>query len=140
MALQAEVPVGQGIVSLLFQQGDRQEFSLGLAHLAAGGVEVMHMEPVTAPGMAEIAFRLGNLIGMMREGIVHAAAVDVQIFAIIFHGNAGALNMPAGITHTPGRIPFQGLVLKLALGKPEDKVIFVALIGVLLYAFPDRCV
>ena len=45
--------------------------------------------------------------------------------------------MPAGIAHAPGGVPFQSLVLKFGLGEPEDEVIFVPLIGVLLHALPD---
>ena len=45
--------------------------------------------------------------------------------------------MPAGVAHAPGGIPLQGLVLKLGLGEPEDKVVFIALVGVLLHALPD---
>ena len=45
--------------------------------------------------------------------------------------------MPAGVTHAPGRIPLEGLVLKLGFGKPQDKVILVPLVGILLHALPD---
>ena len=45
--------------------------------------------------------------------------------------------MPAGIAHAPGRVPLKGLVFKLALGKPENKVILVPLVGVFLHPFPD---
>ena len=33
MALQAEEPVGQRVIALGLQQGDRQKFALGLGHL-----------------------------------------------------------------------------------------------------------
>ena len=45
--------------------------------------------------------------------------------------------MPAGVTHAPGGVPLEGLVLKLGLGEPEDEVVLVALVGVLLHALPD---
>ena len=45
--------------------------------------------------------------------------------------------MPAGIAHAPGRIPFQGLVLELGLGEPQDEVVAVALVGVFLHALAD---
>ena len=87
--------------------------------------------------MAQIALALGDLIGMVGEGVVHAAAVQVQILAVVLHGNTGALNVPAGIAHAPGRIPFQRLVLELGLGEPQHKVVLVALVGVLLHALAD---
>ena len=79
---------------------------------------MMDMEPVVAPLVAQIAFTLGDLVGMMWEGVIDTAGVDVQILAQVLHRDAGALDMPAGITDTPGRIPLQGLVLELRLGKP----------------------
>ena len=45
--------------------------------------------------------------------------------------------MPAGIAHAPGGIPLQGLILEFGLGEPEDKIVLVALVGVLLHALPD---
>ena len=96
---------------------------------------MQYMHPPVAPLVPQIAFGLGDLIGVMGECVVNAAAVDVQILAQVLHGDAAALNVPAGITHTPGGIPFQGLVFKLGFGKPEDKVVAVALVGVFLDTF-----
>ena len=45
--------------------------------------------------------------------------------------------MPAGVAHPPGGVPLQGLVLEFGLGEPEYKVVFIALVGVLLHAVPD---
>ena len=45
--------------------------------------------------------------------------------------------MPAGIAHAPGGVPLEGLILELGLGEPEDEVVLVALVGVLLHALPD---
>ena len=137
MALEAEEAVGQRIITLFLQQGHGEELALGLAHLAVRGVQVSHMEPLGAPGMAQVAFRLGDLVGVVGEGVVDAAAVEVQIFAVILHGDAGALNVPAGIANAPRRIPLQSLILKLGLGEPEDEVILVQLVGVLLHALTD---
>ena len=137
MALEAEEPVSQGIVALFLQQGDRQELTLGLAHLTVGGVQVQHVHPVIAPVMPQISLRLGDLVGVVGEGVVDAAAVDVQVLAQVLHGDTGTLDMPAGIAHAPGRIPLEGLVFKLGLGEPEDEVVLVALVGVLLHALPD---
>ena len=77
MALQAEVAVGHGVKALFLQQRHGEKLPLGLAHLAAVGVQVVDMEPVIAPLVAQVAFGLGNLIGVVGEGIVNAAGVDV---------------------------------------------------------------
>ena len=95
------------------------------------------MEPLGAPGVAQIALGLGDLVGVVGEGVVDAAAVQVQILAVILHGDAGALDVPAGIAHAPGGVPLQGLVLELGLGEPQDKVVLVALVHVLFHALPD---
>ena len=42
--------------------------------------------------------------------------------------------MPAGIAHAPRRIPLERLILKLGLCKPQNEVVFVALVRVLLNA------
>jgi hypothetical protein len=46
------------------------------------------MEPVFAPLMSQIAFRLSDLIGMMRKNIVNAAAVDIDILTKMLHRDA----------------------------------------------------
>ena len=137
MALQAEIAVRQRTVTLLLQQGNGQKFALAFAHLTAVGVQVVYMEPVVTPLVTEICFTLGDLIGVVREGIINAAAVDIQVLAQVLHRNAAALDVPAGVTHTPGGIPLQLLVLKLALGEPQHKVRLVALVLVLFHALPD---
>ena len=137
VALEAEQAVDQRVIALLLQQGDGQKFTLGLGHFAALGIEMVDMEPVIAPFMAQICLGLGDLVGVVGEGVVDAAAVDVHVLTQMLHADAGALDMPAGIAGAPGRIPLKGLVLKFGLGEPEDKVVFVAFVGVLLHALAD---
>ena len=71
---------------------------------------------------------------MVRERVVHAAAVDVEILAEVLHRDAGALDVPARITHAPRGVPFERLILELRLGKPQHEVVFIALVRVLLDA------
>ena len=85
--------------------------------------------------MTEVALALRDLVRVVREGVVHAAAVQVEILAVVFHRNAGAFDMPTRIAHAPGRIPFERLILKLGLGEPENEVVLVLLVLVLLHAF-----
>ena len=70
----------------------------------------------------------------MREGIVDAAAVDIQIFAEMLDADARALDVPAGIADAPRGVPLEGLILELGLREPENEVILIALVGVLLDA------
>ena len=89
------------------------------------------MHPPVAPLVPEVRLALRDLVGMVGEGVVNAAAVDVQVFAQMLHRDARAFDVPAGIADAPGGIPFQRLVLKLGFGKPEHKVIAVPLVRVL---------
>ena len=71
------------------------------------------MEPVIAPLVSEISLGLRDLIGVVRKGVVDPAAVDIEIFAEVLHAYAGALNVPAGISHAPRAVPFEFLIVKL---------------------------
>ena len=84
--------------------------------------------------MSEVAFGLGDLVRVVREGIVHAAAVQVEVFAVVLHRNAGALDVPARISDAPGGIPLERLILELGLREPEDEVVLVLLVLILLHA------
>ena len=134
MALQAEQTVSHGIIALLLQQGDSEEIALGFTHLTGLIIEVHNMEPVVAPLVTDKGLGLCNLVGMVRECIINTAAVDIQIFTQVLHRNAGALNVPTGIANTPRGNPLQCLVFKLGLGKPQNEVVLVTLVGIFFHA------
>ena len=95
------------------------------------------MEPVIAPLVAQIGFALRDLIGMVREGIIDAAAMDVEILPEMLHRNTAALDVPAGVAHPPRGVPLELLILEFAFGEPQHEVRLIALILVLLHALPD---
>ena len=80
--------------------------------------------------MAEIGLALCDLVGVVREGVVDAAAVDIQPLAQLLYAYAGALDVPAGIAESPRALPLHLLILELGLGDPEHKVGLVALVSV----------
>ncbi len=41
-------------------------------------LEMVDMEPVIAPFVAKVSFALGDLIGVVREGVVDATRMDIQ--------------------------------------------------------------
>ena len=84
--------------------------------------------------MTEGGLALRDLVGMMREGVVDAAAVKIEILAEIFSRDAGTLDMPAGIPDAERRIPFQLLILELGFRKPQNEVGLVLLVAVRLDA------
>ena len=63
--------------------------------------------------------------------------MEVQVLAVVLHGDSGALDVPAGIAHAPRGVPLQCLILKFGLGEPEHEVVFAALVQVLFHALPD---
>ena len=132
MALEAEKPVNEGIIALFLKHGYGENIALGFAHLALTVVEMLDVEPVTAPGMAERCFALGDLIGMVRKDIIDAAAVQITVLAEMLDADSGALDMPAGIADAPGTVPFQLLRIEFGLGEPEHEIRFISLIAVLL--------
>ena len=133
MREQAEEAVLHRGAALFLQLLQREEAARGLAHLAARRVQVQDVEPVAAPLVAEERLALRDLVGVMGEHVVDAAAVDVDVFSQIFHGDAGALDVPAGVTDPPRAVPFEGLVLELGFGEPEHEVVLVALVFVLVH-------
>ena len=94
------------------------------------------MEPVIAPFVSEITFRLCDLIGVMWENIIHTAAMDIHVLAKMLDTDAGTLNMPSRITDAPWAIPFQCLVFKFGFGELEHEVCLVFLIGILIDIIP----
>ena len=93
------------------------------------------MEPVRGEALhAGGAFGLGDLVLVMREAEVDAAAMQVERGAEVGERHGGALDMPAGAAFTPGRGPEVGAVLGLA-GFPEGEVgsrlafVFVGVVG-----------
>ena len=91
------------------------------------------MHPVVAPVVADVALGLGNLVRVVREGVVNAAAVDIKIFSEVLERNTGALDVPARIANAPRRVPLERLIFELRLCEPEHKVVLVALVRVFLH-------
>ena len=78
---------------------------------------------------ASAAFGLSNLVFMMRENQVAAAAMEVKGFSQILHAHGRAFNMPAGTTRTPRALPSR---LARFSGFPQRKIhrIMLAVINV----------
>ena len=92
------------------------------------------MHPVLRPLVSKVALALRDLVGVVGEGVVHAAAVNVEVLAEVLHRDAGAFDVPSRVAHAPGGIPFECLILELGLGEPQHEVVFVALVRILLNA------
>src|SRR5207237_6971492 len=64
------------------------------------------VQPIADKLFAGYAFALRDLGFVMRENIVHAAAVDVDLIAKQRGRHCAALDVPAGPPRSPWRIPF----------------------------------
>ena len=107
MALETEQPVNQRIIALFLKNGHGEDVSLGFAHLALSVVEMLNVEPMCTPSMAQCCFTLRYLIGMMRKDIVHASAVQIAVFSEMLQADCRALDMPAGVSDAPGTVPLE---------------------------------
>ena len=77
------------------------------------------MDPVAGEGLARVGFGLGDLVLVVREDKVVAAAVDVDLFAEFGKIHSGAFDVPAGATLAPRAVP--GNFARLG-GFPEGEV------------------
>ena len=123
-----------GGVATRSQIGQRVEIADALAHLATVHHQVRHVHPVVGKFPVRAAAALRDLVFMMREDEVHAAAVQVKVLAEVFQNHGAALQVPAGAAFAPGAGPVVRAVLGFARfpqGKVGQRVlgIFVAVGG-----------
>src|ERR1051326_5807702 len=85
------------------------------------------MHPVAHELLPGHAFALRNLSFVMREDVVYSAAVNVDLIAKQLHGHRAALDMPAGTTRSPRRIPFY-VAICFVPGFPQRKIADVLLV------------
>ena len=98
--------VADGLIAVFLRHlAHGKEIAEALAHLAVIDIDVTVMHPVMGKRHAVAALALGNLIFMVGENQVLAAAVDVNGLAQIAPGHSGALDMPAGTALAPGGAP-----------------------------------
>jgi len=89
-------------VELLQHLADGEEVAQRLRHLLVIDAHEAVVHPVIDEGVAVRAFRLGDLVLVVRELQVHAAAVDVEVVAEQLRAHRRALDVPARAALTPG--------------------------------------
>ncbi|OPZ82106.1 MAG: hypothetical protein BWY77_00332 [bacterium ADurb.Bin431] len=112
---------------------DRGEIAEGLGHLDPVDQHHVVVQPVLDEAFTGRRLALGNLAFVVRKLVLHAAAVDVEALAEIFHRHRRALDVPAGKTPAPGAVPLHD-VLRFGL-LPQREIGRVAL---LLHHFEPR--
>ena len=121
---------GDGIEALVHEVAQGVEVAQALGHLLAFHQQELAVDPEVHPGVVQAALALGDLVLVVGEDEVHAAAVDVDALAQELHAHGRALDVPAGAARSPGALP--GGLAGLG-GLPEHEVgdgIPLVLVGV----------
>lgn len=111
---------------LLERGSDGDEVLQRLAHLEALDVQMAGVQPVVGPLVAaEEAFRLRDLVVVVRELQVDAAGVHIELAAREaagrVSGHDAALNVPARTTLAPRGIPIWVTLLALCVPPQQQK-------------------
>ena len=83
------------------------------------------MNPIAHKGLSRGALALRDLVFVMRENQVHAAAMNVKGFAQVLHAHGGAFDVPSGASRANLRFPE---ILALFFRFPEDEIARVFLV------------
>src|SRR5437660_3923829 len=92
-------------MALIEQVANRIEVAFRLRHLLAFDQQEFSMDPEPDERLPGRAFRLCNLVFMVREDQIDPAAVYVEGFSQVFHRHRRALEMPTGPAFTKRRWP-----------------------------------
>ncbi len=112
---------------LIEQVADRVEVAERLRHLLSLAHQVAVVHPVACEAVVGMgAAGLGDLVLMVREHQVHAAAVDVEGAPEMFLAHGRTLEMPARPATAPGAFPAR---LGVRRGLPEHEIRRIALVG-----------
>ena len=91
---------------LLEQFAHQHDVAQGLGHLGVVDIDEAVVHPVATELFAIVrAGALGDLVFVMREDQIVAAAVNVDAAAQMLGRHRRALDMPAGASATPGAVP-----------------------------------
>jgi hypothetical protein len=110
-----------------------------LGHLHAVREQMLAVHPRADDGVPERAFRLRDLVLVMREDVVHAAGMHIESLAKVLRAHRRTLDVPARITAAPRRAPHERAPLGLRV-LPEREVRRAALVRIGLGpdALPQR--
>ena len=103
--------------------GDREHVAQGLRHFLTGHGDPVVVHPVVGK-LVTSCMGLGNLVLVVRELQIEAAAVNIKLAAQVVGGHSRALQVPAGAAPTPRGGP--GRLARLG-GLPQRKILRAAL-------------
>ena len=105
---------------LVERVGEQADVPFGLRHLLVVEAEHPVVHPQPREGLPAPGLRLRDLVLVVGEDEVRAAAVDVEVEPKELLGHRGALDVPPRPPGSPGRVPRRVLTLLLRL--PEGEV------------------
>ena len=117
-----KVAHGHRVVSLREDVVERVEVALGLRHFLAVDEEMLAVHPEIHELLPRRGLALGDLVFVVREDVVHAPRVNVEVISEVLRAHGRALDVPARAAGPPGRIP--GRLPRLR-GLPENEVLDV---------------
>ena len=120
--------MASGAVSLVDQIPQRVKVPLGLRHLLVIHEKMLAVNPESRKRLAGDSFTLSNLVLVMGENIVDAAAMNIERVAEILHRHCGAFQMPAWTADAERRSPSR--LLLVFRGFPQHEIV-----GLLLLVF-----
>src|SRR4051812_25319582 len=119
---------GRGRYALLAHPDDRRHVAEALGHLRAFDVQEGAVAPPARKWLSGRRLGLRDLVLVMRKDEVDRAAVDVERLAEQIHRHGRALEMPAGASSAPRRVPgSRGRFVFGLRGLPEREVLRVFL-------------
>src|SRR2546425_12048999 len=105
----------------LEQVGDQEEVSLALGHRLALDQQVLHVHPVADEGLASPALALRDLVLVVREDEVLAAAGEGEGLAEGFYAHGRALDVPAPAPPAERGVPLRPF-RRLPLWPPQHEI------------------
>ncbi len=91
---------------------------------------MQYVHPIVAPFVPEVRLALRDLVRVVGESVVDAAAVDVETLSEVLHSDAGTFDVPAGVSRAPRAVPFELLGVELRFRKPKREVGAISLVRI----------
>src|SRR5581483_380151 len=128
LGAEAEDPEGERIELRGGKVGEQGKLARALAYLVAAlsnqeGV----MDEAADEGTAGRALGLRDLVLVMDRNMIHAAGMDIDGFAEVFHRHRRTFDVPSGVSASPRTVPLHQ-VMRL-VEHPQCEVVGAFLVG-----------
>jgi hypothetical protein len=100
-----QVAVRQGVVTLLFEVGQAKRIPGRFGDLRLAKVDELVVKPERHPRTAQVGLALRDLVRVVDRDVVDASRMDVEALAQVLDAHRRALEVPAGSSLSPRRVP-----------------------------------